>query len=606
MDTLSSHPTSFSELQANPPQEFILSDVTVDPVLVVTRQHGKIEVKLAGTWKSRGRKLLIFAPSIKHCWLADARTIRPLPKDTSSVIQRMIGDADPNDLPYSLVLKWLRTEEPEISIEANDTFSTPASIEAKKLDPSISIDGLEATLFTYQAQGVSWMHQTISQVGGLILADEMGLGKTLQIIALLSMSPPPCNAPALIVCPTSLITNWTREISRFSPNLTVLTHRGANRTGVHSKLRTTNIVITTYDTMVNDISIFSAFEWSWVICDEAQAIKNPNSNRRIAVASIPRRRTIPMTGTPIENSLVDLWSLADIAVPGILGAQRDFEIQFPDSVESAKRLSALTNPIILKRKVEDVAGDLPERLDVDIPLSLDETLATQYRKVREQTLAKYPVAGNMVATLQLQLFCAHPWLRKSSDSDVDGEYASLDRLASCPLITPKMERALALLQEAFTNGQKVLLFSTFNRINDLVREAGRSLPEAFWGAINGSTASELRQPIIDEFTEHQGPACLVLNPKAAGAGLNITAATVVIHFTPVWNPATEAQASARAHRRGQTRPVTIYRLYYENTVEEVMLARALWKQQMGDEILPDKTRDREDLAKALAIEPLAD
>jgi SNF2 family DNA or RNA helicase len=280
-------------------------------------------------------------------------------------------------------------------------------------------------------------------------------------------------------------------------------------------------------------------------------------------------------------------------------------MEFPDTEESARALGLLTDPIILKRRVADVAGDLPERIDIDIPIELDEQLIDHYRYVRETTIAKYPVAGALVATLQLQLVCAHPWLRhrEMEDPSVDMEYAGLERQSTFPLVTAKMDRTVELLREAFHNGRKVIVFALFNRIGELVREACIGFPDTYWGAINGSTPQERRQPIIDEFSAHKGPACLILNPKAAGAGLNITAATVVIHYTPVWNPAVEAQASARAHRRGQTEPVTVYRLFYSGTVEEVMIDRSLWKSELANEAVPVSTRDASDLTRALQIMP---
>jgi SNF2 family DNA or RNA helicase len=250
-----------------------------------------------------------------------------------------------------------------------------------------------------------------------------------------------------------------------------------------------------------------------------------------------------------------------------------------------------------------VAGDLPERIDIDVPLELDDQLVDHYLQVRQTTFAKYPVAGALVATLQLQLVCAHPWLRSDDGNDPDGENVGIVRTNTYPLMTSKMERAVALLQEAFLNERKVIVFALFNRIGDLLREAFSTDPRAYWGAINGSTPQDQRQTIIDEFSTHEGPGCIVLNPKAAGAGLNITAATVVIHFTPVWNPALEAQASARAHRRGQTQPVTIYRLFYKETVEEVMIDRSLWKSELANESIPVSTRDVNDLKRALEIEP---
>lgn len=307
-----------------------------------------------------------------------------------------------------------------------------------------------------------------------------------------------------------------------------------------------------------------------------------------------------MTGTPVENTLVDLWSLSDFAIPGLLGSLSEFETLFPDDFESGKKLQLLTDPIILKRRVADVAGDLPERLDIDVPLELDGALIDHYEAVREATLARYPVAGALVATMRLQLVCAHPWLRETGGESENAEIVTSDNL---PLLTPKMERAVELLREAFSNGRKVIVFALFNRIGDLLIQACSGIQDIHWGAINGSTPQPDRQAIVDSFSSHEGPACLVLNPKAAGAGLNITAATVVVHFTPVWNPALEAQASARAHRRGQTEPVTVYRLFYMDTVEEVMIDRSKWKGELANETVPVSTRDAEDLKRALEILP---
>ncbi|MCL7463238.1 DEAD/DEAH box helicase [Pseudomonas sp. NW5] len=596
-------PRAFTELAKNLPSGMVVSDRVLDAEMLIDRIDGRITASLAGVRTIRGVRHLLKAPSPAHNWVLDAGTVRPLPIDAPTAFLSMLDGGRVDDLSYSQAVGLLRRGDGELSISATERFHAAGRISAEALPGTLEVPGLNASLFPYQARGVQWMQATIARTSGLILADEMGLGKTLQIIALLLIDPPPPSSPALIICPASLIANWSRELERFALSLTLSVHLGPRRTGIYRGLQQTNIVITTYDTMVNDIAILSALEWSWLICDEAQAIKNPDSNRRQAIVSIPRRRTIPMTGTPVENTLMDLWSLMDFAIPGILGDRKAFERDYPDSLEAAKALSSVTDPVILKRRVADVAADLPERIDVDLPLGMDDLLAEHYCTVREETLARYPVAGALVATLQLQLVCAHPWLRSPSPYDEDGEFAEVDRGSGLPLMTPKMERTISLLREAFSNGTKVIVFALFNRIGDLIREAGVELPPAYWGAINGSTAQADRQRIIDEFSSHEGPGCLVLNPKAAGAGLNITAATLVIHYTPVWNPALEAQASARAHRRGQTMPVTVCRLYFEDTVERVMLDRSVWKQALGNEIIPLSHRDEQDLKRALTIEP---
>lgn len=597
-------PETFEALLASPPDNLALSERLIDPVLIISKIEDFTVARLGGVRLFRGKKSIHYAPSNRHSWVLDGNTIRPLPQDAVTIFNNTLNYSSPDNLSYSEAIRLIRTSNATLEVIPDEDFLQAAGAAAYKLEGELTIQGLSATLFPYQSRGVLWMWETIKHTGGLILADEMGLGKTLQIIALLLMAPPKPDAPALIVCPTSLIANWTREFERFAAGMTLMIHRGQQRAGIFRDLQKTSVVITTYDTMVNDISIFSSVEWSWLICDEAQAIKNPQSNRRRAIASIPRQRTVPMTGTPVENSLVDLWSLADFAIPGLLGSQLDFEAQYPDCIESAQAVGLLTDPIILKRRVADVAGDLPERINIDLPLELDDLLTEHYLNVRTETLAKYPTAGALVATLQLQLVCAHPWLRQNQGCDIDGEESKITRSNKHSLMTPKMERTISLLGESFANKRKVIIFALFNRIGELIREAFPGSSNIYWGAINGSTPQADRQAIIDDFTNHDGPGCLILNPKAAGAGLNITAATVVIHFTPVWNPALEAQASARAHRRGQTQPVTIYRLFYKDTVEEVMLDRSLWKSELANESIPVSSRDAADIKRALEITPV--
>lgn len=597
-------PTSFPAdyRQLIMPSGWKLSSRVVQPEVRISKADWGFTATLAGSRTVRGEKTFWNALSPVHNWVIDGNVIRPLPHDTPDVLRAMLGGEVPSALSFPDVIRLLRLKNPDIPVDADDSVFLPARSAAGAISADPEIPGLHADLFPYQAQGVAWMLKTIQHTGGLILADEMGLGKTIQILALLLSQKPENAEPALIICPTSLIANWRQEILKFAPEFTVLIHRGSTRTGITGGLQRAQIVLSTYDTVVNDISIFSSMNWSWLICDEAQALKNPDSGRRQAIARVPRRNTIPMTGTPVETSLLDLWSLTDLAIPGLLRSRESFQTDYPDSEESARELARLTDPIVLCRKVRDVAGDLPERIDIDIPLELGSKLTNRYFEVLQETLEKYPIAGNLVATGQLQLFCAHPWLQGYGAADENDE-ARIVSGEGMALVTPKVERTIAILDEAFRSGKKVLLFAIFNRCGDIIQQAADKLPKAFWGAINGSTPQQDRQAIVDAFSNYQGPACLVLNPKAAGAGLNITAATVVIHFTLAWNPALEAQASARAHRRGQKEPVYVYRLFYEDTIERVMLDRSEWRRELGNEAVPVSMRDANDLKRALSLKP---
>jgi hypothetical protein len=354
-------PESFEQLRLDSPEGFNLSERILQPAILLDRVEGRILAQLAACRMQNGVMSLRTAPTNRHAWVVDESTIRPIPRDAPKIFGELLAGVDPDNLRYSEAIRLIRNGGELLRVHTTERFRTTGKVASESMNGALNVPGLCATLFRYQARGVQWMYETIHQSGGLILADEMGLGKTVQIIALLLLEPPERHAPALIACPTSLIANWERELARFAPSLTVLVHRGPNRTGVYRGLQTTDVVIATYETVTNDISIFSSFEWSWLICDEAQALKNPASNRRETFGRIPRRWAIPLTGTPVENSLSDLWSLADLAVPGLLGSRHDFEQSYPDSSESAQALHALTAPIILRRRVVDVAGDLPER-----------------------------------------------------------------------------------------------------------------------------------------------------------------------------------------------------------------------------------------------------
>ncbi|MGI9279743.1 MAG: DEAD/DEAH box helicase [Endozoicomonas sp.] len=579
----------------------------MDSVLYIERKEGKYTATLGTNIRKSGQLQFVPCLSNKHNWICDSARIKPLPHDAPELVCKALSGNDSENLRYPDVLALMRNGADGIEICIAPSVFEKANTRSASMHLPFITEELKATLYPYQEHGVAWLNDTLKTIGGAILADEMGLGKTLQIIAVLLMDKPCPDKPALIICPTTLIANWCREVHKFAPSLTLQVHRGNDRTGYYKDLMRSDLVITTYDTLVNDITIFRGVDWSYLICDEAQAVKNPDAKRRIALSMISRQYTIPVTGTPVENSLLDLWSLADLAVPGILGEKETFPIIYPDTEEGAEELSVFTDAVILKRQVKDVADDLPQRTDIDIPVELDDTGIVEYERIRAETIAEYGMAGQLVAVGQLAIYCAHPWLRVNKPLAPGWEEnVELQLDSKFPLITPKMELCLQLLNEATSNNKKVLVFAAYNHCGDLIRKASeeRNIRVSYWNAINGSTPQQDRQSIVDKFTTTDGAAVLVLNPKAAGAGLNITAATIVIHYTQNWNPALEMQASARAHRRGQNNPVTIYRLFYQGTIEETMIERSLWKRELGDIAIPISSRDKQDLANALIESPV--
>jgi SNF2 family DNA or RNA helicase len=582
-----------------------LSKRLLSPVIFIERKRGKYQALLGAQIRKGDKVDFIPCSSNSHNWIFHNNTIKSLPYDIPIIINDTLKESNLLDLKFAVVLSLFKTGIEGVDVIVDPDIFETANNRSIQLSIPNSIPKLNAELFPYQNHGVAWMKETLEHLGGVILADEMGLGKTLQIITLLLLDEPRNEAPALIICPTTLIANWCQEIKKFAPTLSVLVHRGLNRTGFYKNLMRSQVVITTYDTLVNDITIFRGVEWHYLICDEAQAVKNPESKRRLVLDRLNRKYTIPVTGTPMENTLMDIWSLSDLAIPGVLGTKENFGCYYPDTESGATELCAVVDSIILKRQVKDVATDLPERTDVDFPIELDENSLEEYERIKSDAITDYGLAGQLVAVGQLAIFCAHPWLRAKNINIPDLEKTEINPDPSYQLFTPKMKVCIRLLKEAFLNEKKVIIFAAYNNLGDLIQKASNEegLNYEYWNSINGSTPQEERQSIVDEFSKVDGAGALVLNPKAAGSGLNITAATIVIHYTQNWNPALEMQASARSHRRGQKNPVTVYRLYYQGTVEETMIERSQWKRELSNSAVPINTRDNTDLNNALTIRP---
>ncbi|WP_382199797.1 DEAD/DEAH box helicase [Hydrogenophaga defluvii] len=457
------------------------------------------------------------------------------------------------------------------------------------------VPGLNAELYPYQKDGVAFLRLIAQQEIGCVLADEMGLGKTLQVIGLLQSEHNRCSVPSLVIAPATIVENWRRELAQFSPLLKVHVHAGAGRAGIAERLSPFDVVITSFDTAIRDEPLLSSIEWNLLVLDEAQAIKNPDAQRTQAVKRIPRRVSLAVTGTPVENRLDDLWSLADFALPGLLGSVSEFRASFSDDINDASRLGPIVSPILLRRKVADVAKDLPPKIEIPQPIKMTEGLAEAYEALRRQTLEEYGPAAAMVATSRLRMFCTHPYLIDNGSGD-----PSVDM--------PKYARLLELLAEIFESNEKALVFTTYQGMADLLmRDIPQRWPKGFFRFIDGRVPVATRQPTVDQFYDFKGFGALFLNPKAAGAGLNITAANHVIHFNPEWNPALTDQASGRAYRRKQLLPVTIHYLYFVDSVEEVMLDRAQFKRGLAGEAVigHEGEIDPSIIVRALQISPLS-
>lgn len=488
----------------------------------------------------------------------------------------------------------IRSARREDAIELIDEVVLTSDYLADSAQHSVrDILGLTGSLYAYQARGVAFLKLIAEQGVGCILADEMGLGKTLQIIALIQTEKNSGRGPTLVIAPATLLENWRRELLHFAPLLQTHVHAGAQRPGIAARLAAFDVTIVSYETAVRDEPLLASINWNLVALDEAQNIKNPDAQRTLAVKRIPRRVSVAVTGTPVENCLDDLWSLADFALPGLLGDLASFRAEFGAMDADAARLAPVVQPILLRRKVIDVAIDLPEKIEISQPIHAGRVLADGYEKIRRATLEEFGAAGGLVATSRLRQYCTHPMLLDSSHSDPAENM-------------PKYQRMLEILEEVFLNGEKVLIFCSYQRMMDLLMiDLPHRFSAGFFRFIDGRITAGERQPIVDDFLNYDGYGALFLNPKAAGTGLNITAANHVIHYNPEWNPALTAQATGRAYRTKQKRPVTVHNLYFKDTVEEVIMDRANFKKTLAGKAIVGHTGDSDPslIARALQISP---
>lgn len=519
----------------------------------------------------------------------------PFVRGSISEINEVLNNSGIEKLGKISLKQYLNIKKQESPVVVDNTQNIPLDKNQFLSKLTVEIPLFVGELYSYQNQGYRWLKMIVKENAGCILADEMGLGKTAQIIAVLaSEASSKPESPSLVVAPVSLLENWRREVQKFAPSLSPYIHQGNNRTGYYSEFNRYDLIITSYETILRDLSMFQMINWNIVIADEAQAIKNPLAKRTNALKQITRKSTIAVTGTPVENRLVDLWSLTDFVFPDYLGDLKQFNETFPDEVDGAEKLEPLVSPILLRRRVQDVAEDLPSRIEIPQVLKFSHEEANQYETLRTQIIEEYGKQASLVSLIKLRMFCAHPFLQLSNYNND-------------PSIFGKYQRLLEILEEILFSNEKVIIFTSYTKMSDVLVKDLAIRFGIHCGFIDGRVPVTERQSRIDKFSEIEGSAILILNPRAAGAGLNITAANHVIHYNLEWNPAIEDQASARAHRRGQTRPVSIYRLFYADTVEEVINERLERKREVSNAAVigtDGKINDNIDLVNALLKSPL--
>jgi superfamily II DNA or RNA helicase len=432
---------------------------------------------------------------------------------------------------------------------------------------------LDVTLRPYQTIGVAWLQRLSELEMGGVLADDMGLGKTLQTITHLALEHVPgrATAPSLIVAPTSLVRHWARELNRFAPKLTVVVWHGNTRRGAESALSSADVVITSYGLIAREPEAWAARRFHLVVLDEAQAIKNPRAAARRALCGLDARLRLCLSGTPVENHLGDLWSLFDFVLPGLLGDAASFQEHYRTPIEQAnddKQLAALRRtvaPFILRRTKEEVANDLPPKTQIVRPVVLSGRQRQLYESIRiaahedvRSAIRRKGLTGSALAILdalmKLRQVCCDPRLVRVSAAREVTESAKLDHF-------------FALLEQQLEQGRAVLVFSQFTSMLGIIAQ-GLVERQIEYLLLTGATQD--RQAKVDAFQRGFADVFLI-SLKAGGTGLNLTRADTVIHYDPWWNPTAQAQATDRAHRIGQKRPVFAYQLITLGSVEERML-----------------------------------
>ena len=461
---------------------------------------------------------------------------------------------------------------------------------ASKLDnfqgvvPVETARGLKASLRTYQKRGVDWLQFLRQYSFHGILADEMGLGKTVQVLAHLQIEKERkrMDRPCLIVAPTSLMSNWRREVKQFAPDLSVLVLQGGKRQDQFGSISHYDLVVTTYPLLVRDQAALLDVAYHYIVLDEAQVIKNHNSQAAQLVRQLRSRHRLCMTGTPMENHLGELWSQFDFLMPGFLGDSATFRKRFRTPIENHGnqeqhvRLSKRIAPFLLRRRKKDVAKELPAKTEIIRTVALGNEQAALYESIRLSMEKKVrdAIAAQGLARSHITILDA---LLKLRQTCCDPRLLSLNE-ASAVTTSAKLELLMQMLPEMLEEGRRVLLFSQFTTMLGLI-EQSLEAQNIIYTKLTGQTQN--RDAAIEKF--RQGDAnVFLISLKAGGVGLNLTEADTVIHYDPWWNPAAENQATDRAHRIGQDKPVFVYKLITENTLEEKILDMQVKKQLLAE------------------------
>ncbi|WP_195987665.1 SNF2-related protein [Clostridium sp. D53t1_180928_C8] len=458
-------------------------------------------------------------------------------------------------------------------------------LESRAIEEVNGIEGLNGILRSYQLIGVNYLLSLSEMSFGGILADEMGLGKTIQIIAFLLYKK---GKKSLVVTPTSLIYNWKEEFEKFAPDLKIGIIHGSKsiRNKILENKEEYDILITTYGTIKNDIDFYKSEVFDYCIIDEAQNIKNPKAKNTKIIKEIKAKVKFALTGTPIENSLIELWSIFDFIMPGYLFDEKKFKQKFVNRSErEIEELKSLINPFILRRLKRDVIKELPEKIEKKyyVPMTTEQKLA--YRNYMKEVKLKLKTGEDDNITIfsyltRLRQICQDPIL---VNKDYTGD-------------SGKLNVALEIIEEVIKEHNKILVFSQFTSVLKKIEEElnKRNIVSKY---LDGSTSAKERIRLVSDFNESKESGVFLISLKAGGTGLNLTSAKFVMHMDPWWNPAIEDQATDRAHRIGQKNVVEVIKLIAKDTIEEKVVQLQEEKREIINSVMSDDNLNINNISK---------
>ncbi len=456
------------------------------------------------------------------------------------------------------------------------TLPDALRIKAEQLQQQFSSNfykprNLNAELRDYQTDGYLWMQRLMNCGLGACLADDMGLGKTLQVLCVLLARA--ADGPSLVIAPASVCNNWSTEAAKFTPTLNVYQLENGNREELIKNLTKRDVLVCSYGLLVTEAELLTACQWNVVVLDEAQYIKNSQTQRARTACELKAKCRLAATGTPIENSLDELWSIFEFINPGYLGSQEQFRERFANNPARRKLLRRIVAPFVMRRLKGDVLDELPEKTETTRSITLSTQERALYEACRRDALLKAQESDDrftiLAQLMRLRRLCCHPQLIDSKWKAEAGKLTALTELAS----------------ELKDSGHKALIFSQFTDMLSLVRKEFDKQGFSYL-YLDGSTPKAKRGKLVDAFQDGEADFFLI-SLKAGGTGLNLTAADYVILLDPWWNPAVESQAADRTHRIGQKRPVTVCRFVCKDTIEERVMALHAEKRELFDQVIND-------------------